>query len=257
MDVDEDGVLSKSEFQSKMSIMGWSLEEAEQTFQAMDHDGDGGISANEYDAFCHMQDKTLEFGTLDGITNLRQQLVDLRAKLAAFASKDASTDAEIKDLKKRLVATEKQLAEEKRKEEEREANLKQDTTQVSAEKAEAERRIEMCKRVVRRMLKHQLLMAWNMLVDTVRETQHNRETVRKVLSRMQHRQLAGAFDCNARAVNMLVAQRKNLAISVTESQADDRGSSIVCKVAMTTCACSSSKCFACSVADETGALVYT
>ncbi len=135
MDVDGDGVLSKAEFQSKMSIMGWSLEEAEQTFQAMDHDGDGGISANEYAAFCHMQDKTLEFGTLDGIANLRQQLVDLRATLAAFASKDASTDAEIKDLQKQLVATEKRLAEEKRKEDEREANLKQSTTQVSAEKA--------------------------------------------------------------------------------------------------------------------------
>jgi septal ring factor EnvC (AmiA/AmiB activator) len=229
MDVDGDGVLSKAEFQSKMSTMGWSLEEAEQTFQAMDYDGDGGISANEYAAFCHMQDKTLEFGTLDGIANLRQQLEDLRATLAAFASKDASTDAEIKDLQKRLVATEKQLAEEKRKEDEREANLKQDTTQVSAEKAEAERRIEMCKRVVRRML-HKLLMAWNMLVDTVRETQHNRETVRKVLSRMKHRQLAGAFDCYARAVNMLVAQLKSLEISVTESQANDRGSSIVCKV---------------------------
>ena len=56
--------------------------------------------------------------------------------------------------------------------------------------AEAERRIEMCKRVVQRMLRHQLLMAWNMFVETVIETRHNRETVRKVLSRMQHRQLA-------------------------------------------------------------------
>jgi ubiquinone biosynthesis protein Coq4 len=76
---------------------------------------------------------------------------------------------------------------------------------------EAKRRIEMCKRVVQHMLKHQLLMAWNMFVDTVRETQHNRETVSKVLSRMQHRQLAGAFDCYAGAVEMLVAQRKALA----------------------------------------------
>jgi hypothetical protein len=70
---------------------------------------------------------------------------------------------------------------------------------------EAKRRLEMCKRVV---LRHQLLMAWNMFVDTVRETRHNRETVRKVLSRMQHRQLAGAFDCYAGAVEMLVVQRR-------------------------------------------------
>jgi hypothetical protein len=147
MDLDRDAVLSKAEFQSKMSTMGWSLEEAEQTFQAMDYDGDGGISANEYAAFCHMQDKTLEFGTLDGIANLRQQLADLRAKLATFASTDASKDAEIKDLKKRLVATEKQLAKEKRQDERREANLKQHKVSAEKAEAEAERRIEMCKRV--------------------------------------------------------------------------------------------------------------
>jgi len=273
MDVDGDGVLSQAELQSKMSIMGWSLEEAEKTFQAMDRDGDGSISAIEYAAFCHVEDKKLEFGTLDGIANLRQQLADLRAKLAAFASKDASKDAEIKDVKRRLVATEKQLAEEKRKEEEREANLKQN--KVSAEKAdhehddddgppdrddgedgdagiatqdggasslntnplfqaalaaiaeaEAERRIEMCKRVVRRMLKHQLLMAWNTFVDRVHHAQHNRETVRKVLSRMQHRQLACVFECYARAVHTTLAQRE----MVAKTQADDRCSSIVCKV---------------------------
>ena len=75
-------------------------------------------------------------------------------------------------------------------------------------RAEAERRIEMFKRLVlQRMLRHEL-MAWNMLVHAVREPQHNRETVRKALSRMQHRQLAGAFDCYAGAVEMLVAQRK-------------------------------------------------
>ncbi len=81
----------------------------------------------------------------------------------------------------------------------------------SMAEAEAERRIEICKRVVHRMLRHQLLMAWNVSVDTVREKQHSRETVRKVLGRMQHRQLAGAFDGYAGAVEMLVAQRKTLA----------------------------------------------
>ena len=62
MDLDGDGVVSKAEFKSKLSIMGWSLEEAEQTFKAMDRDGDGGISSNEYAAFCQMDDKNLEFG---------------------------------------------------------------------------------------------------------------------------------------------------------------------------------------------------
>jgi hypothetical protein len=104
--------------------MGWSVEEAEQTFKAMDRDGDGGISANEYAAFCQMEDKNLQLGTLNGIAILRQLLANLQAKLAAFASKDASKDAEIQDLRKRL-------AEEKRKEEELETDLKR--TKVCAE----------------------------------------------------------------------------------------------------------------------------
>jgi len=110
MDLDGDGVLSKAEFQSKLRIMGWSLEEAEQTFKAMDRDGDGGISANEYAAFCQMEDKNLEFGTLNGIAKLRQQLADLQAQLAAMAGKDA----EMEDLRKRLAAAEKQLAEDQK-----------------------------------------------------------------------------------------------------------------------------------------------
>jgi chromosome segregation ATPase len=103
MDLDGDGMLSKQEFQSRLRIMEWSLEEAEKTFKALDRDGDGGISASEYAAFCQMEDKNLEFETLDGIAKLRQQLANLQARLAAVASKDASKDAEIEDLKKRLA----------------------------------------------------------------------------------------------------------------------------------------------------------
>jgi hypothetical protein len=119
MDLDRDAVLSKAEFKGKLSIMGWSLEEAEQTFKALDRDGDGGISANEYAAFCRMEDKNLEFGTLNGIARLRQQLADLQAQLAAMACKDT----EMEDLKKRMAAAEKQLADEKLKTEELQANL--------------------------------------------------------------------------------------------------------------------------------------
>ncbi len=54
----------------------------------------------------------------------------------------------------------------------------------------------------------QLLMAWNVFVDTVRETQHSRKTVNKALSRTQHGQLAWAFHCYAEAVEVLVAQPK-------------------------------------------------
>jgi hypothetical protein len=87
MDLDANGALSKAEFQSKLRIMGWSLEEAEQTFKAMDRDGDGGISADEYAAFCQMEDKNLEYGTLDGIAKLRRQLADLQAQLADMIAK--------------------------------------------------------------------------------------------------------------------------------------------------------------------------
>jgi hypothetical protein len=45
--------------------------------------GDGGILASEYAAFCQMEDKNMEFETLNGIVNLRQQLTDLQAELKA------------------------------------------------------------------------------------------------------------------------------------------------------------------------------
>ena len=85
--------------------------------------------------------------------------------------------------------------------------------------AEAERRIEMCKRVVKKMLRHQLSMAWNEFVECVLTTKENRETVRRVLARMQHRQLAGAFDCFAGAVETIVAQRDQIAKSVVKWRA--------------------------------------
>ena len=75
-------------------------------------------------------------------------------------------------------------------------------------KTEKTRRIEMCKRAVKKMLRHQLSMAWNEFVDCVLTTKENRETVRRVLARMQHRQLAGAFDCFAVGVSTTVRQRE-------------------------------------------------
>lgn len=75
---------------------------------------------------------------------------------------------------------------------------------------EADRRIEMCKRVVRRMLLHQLSMAWNEFVDNIYTVKANRETVRKVLARMTHRQLAGAFDCYAGHVDNVREQRERV-----------------------------------------------
>ena len=67
---------------------------------------------------------------------------------------------------------------------------------------------KVCKWVVHQMWRHQLLMAWNLFVDTVRETQNSRRTVGNAQRRMQHRQLEDAFDFYAKAVEVLVAQRK-------------------------------------------------
>jgi hypothetical protein len=77
--------------------------------------------------------------------------------------------------------------------------------------AEAEERhIEMCKRFIQRMLRHQMLMAWSLFVHTLVERRHIRETLCKVLSRMRHRELALAFDCYDGSVNRQVVQRKKL-----------------------------------------------
>jgi hypothetical protein len=81
---------------------------------------------------------------------------------------------------------------------------------TSLAQKEAERRIEMCKRVVKRMLRHQLSMAWNEFVDNVYEVKANRETVKRVLARMTHRQLAGAFDCYSMHVETVREQRERV-----------------------------------------------
>ena len=54
---------------------------------------------------------------------------------------------------------------------------------------EVNRRMETCKRVVKRMLHHQLVLAWDTFVDSVMTVKANRETVRRVLARMTHRQV--------------------------------------------------------------------
>jgi uncharacterized membrane protein len=89
----------------------------------------------------------------------------------------------------------------------------QDVLNKEQEKAglEAERRIGMCKRVVARMLKQQLALAWSTFVECVAERKHNRETIRRVLSRMTHRVLAGTFACYAGAVGTVVVQRERVA----------------------------------------------
>jgi hypothetical protein len=86
----------------------------------------------------------------------------------------------------------------------------QDVLNKEQEKAilDAQRRIGMCKRVVARIFKQQLALAWSTFVECVAERKHNCETIRRVLSRMTHRVLAGAFACYAGAVDTVLAQRE-------------------------------------------------
>jgi len=76
--------------------------------------------------------------------------------------------------------------------------------------AEAERRLEICRRTVKRMLKHQLNLAWNHFVHSISSIQINRHILQSVLVRMQHRVLARAFDYYARAVHDRLEHRAKL-----------------------------------------------
>ena len=80
---------------------------------------------------------------------------------------------------------------------------------------EAQRRIGMCKRVVARMLKQQLALSWSSFVQCAAERKHKREVIRRVLSRMTHRMLIGAFTCYAGAVETVLARREWVARTMT------------------------------------------
>ena len=75
---------------------------------------------------------------------------------------------------------------------------------------EADCWIEMCKRVVQRMLLQQLGLAWGAFVNCVMSTKQNCKTVREVLLHMTQRQLAGAFDCYSTHVDTVKEQRERV-----------------------------------------------
>ena len=55
-DLDGDFVLSVDEFVHTLTDTGWSLQEAEQAFRDLDRNGDGGISAQEFEAWVEVAD---------------------------------------------------------------------------------------------------------------------------------------------------------------------------------------------------------
>jgi hypothetical protein len=76
---------------------------------------------------------------------------------------------------------------------------------------EANRYIDTCKRVVKRMLHQQLAASWSLFCESVEQSKANRETVDKVLKkRMSHRSLALALECYAAAAGVIITQREKV-----------------------------------------------
>jgi len=76
--------------------------------------------------------------------------------------------------------------------------------------AEVGRRVELCQSLLKRMLKHQLSLAWNSFAHAASAARAQRETCGKVLARMQHRRAAMAFDTFVQHVHTLVDARAKL-----------------------------------------------
>jgi hypothetical protein len=75
-------------------------------------------------------------------------------------------------------------------------------------KQEAERRLQMCTRTVKRMFHIQLALAFDSLRDRVSECKEKKSTSRRLIFRMLHTQLAAAFDGFAQGTAQLAAQRQ-------------------------------------------------
>ena len=87
-------------------------------------------------------------------------------------------------------------------------------TQDLAE-AEALRRVDICARVVRRMLQRQLANSWRAFVGSVAACKRNRITLKRVLRRMQHQQLTRAFNCYSQRVTEVSAQKSRVDDALT------------------------------------------
>ena len=117
-DLDGDGVLSVDEFVQRLTDTGWSLQEAEQAFRDLDRNGDGGVSAQEFEAWIKVADKKLEAATLTNVATLRQHLAEMREAHLSSESALAQKDMQVKQLQCQTVelGIEAEGKEERRKE---------------------------------------------------------------------------------------------------------------------------------------------
>ena len=129
-----------------------------------------------------------------------------------LAQVKAQHDAMIAQAQARLDKKENELAQMQGQFADARADLEQELAHKSqiAAKAEAERRIQVCKRVVIRMMRHQLAKAWDEFVGNMCWVKARREAVDRVLRRMLYAELAGAFACYAGHVERVRAQRERV-----------------------------------------------
>ena len=71
-----------------------------------------------------------------------------------------------------------------------------------------EHKAKICRRMIARMLKHQLSQAWSHFVACLDDIWHNRAVVKRVLAKMTHQKLAHAFQGFAEAVDRLHSGRE-------------------------------------------------
>lgn len=82
----------------------------------------------------------------------------------------------------------------------------------------ATRHVDQCRRVIKRLLHHQLAAAFNTYLNRVLEVRDRRLASKRVLSRMLHTHLAAAFDGFHEAVEQLIAHRQMVLRAVSRWQ---------------------------------------
>ena len=155
------------------------------------------------------------------IANVQMQTLGMELRLISSELSQMLPTSEDKGVKRgfdcwleylEVMAQERAVEAQERARQELSDSAKATRTKLDAER---ERRNEICKRVVQRMLWHQLSMAWNEFVHCVQTSRAKKATVLRVLGRMQHRQLAGAFDSYAGAVQSVATHREHLSKTVS------------------------------------------
>jgi hypothetical protein len=83
-------------------------------------------------------------------------------------------------------------------------------------KAEANRSVETCKRLLQRILRQYLASAWACFKESIWTSKRNNTAMRRVLKRISHRSLALVFDGYSEAVSTMFSQREKVAKAIAQ-----------------------------------------